>query len=288
MGRARAATRPAIASATAAVDSTLRSSRSGNHEHQPERDQGRSDDQTESECSASKGVRLLLLADSQLSRDFTRDCELHRAGGKDDEGQQAEQRSESAVVVASEHSARGEQEDVVEADRHDRCRREESTAPDSTWGCTGGRAVSHVSGFVQVGSRGYSHQPTRVAAAVDYDLRGIVAWAIFGGRSRRRGRAPEALAHETAPGCRLGSRLIGWWLAAPPNASTDGHPAETRSGYASPRASSSTDPRRALEDGGNTRVPSPTEAPWWRACASRCSSGRAWRCCRSARAAQVR
>ena len=58
-----------------------------NHEHEPERDQGRSDDQTESECSAGKGVSILLLSDGQLSRDFTRDCELHRAGGKDDEGQ---------------------------------------------------------------------------------------------------------------------------------------------------------------------------------------------------------
>ena len=80
-----------------------------------EHDERRRREEPEPECGPAEPLRSLGFSEREVPRDLPRDGKLKRSGREQDDGQQAEQRGERAVVVAAEQSPCGEEEDVVEA-----------------------------------------------------------------------------------------------------------------------------------------------------------------------------
>ena len=70
-----------------------------------------------------------LLADGEVPRDLAGHRELHRSGREQDEREQAEQRTERPVVLASEKATGGKQERVVQPDGENGGERENGAAP---------------------------------------------------------------------------------------------------------------------------------------------------------------
>ena len=68
-------------------------------------------------------------AESDLARDFARHGELHCSGREQNEREQAQQRTERAVVLASEKATGGKQECVVQPDGDNGGERENGAAP---------------------------------------------------------------------------------------------------------------------------------------------------------------
>ena len=155
MGRATAAARPTIAHATADVDSTSRSSRSGITSTSPIGDEWHGGDQPQSKYGPAERLGTSFVTHRQASRHLARDGQLDGSSREEDEGQQAEKRRHRAVVVAPEQSTRGEEEDVVQRGRDERGASDQRAAaraarharwrllPDRVAGTTNGSTQAH-------------------------------------------------------------------------------------------------------------------------------------------------
>ena len=71
----------------------------------------------EAECRAREAVGLCLISGCKQAGDLARHAHLQRAGRKQHDGEQSEQRGQGAVALAAEDAARREQKDVVRDDR---------------------------------------------------------------------------------------------------------------------------------------------------------------------------